>query len=148
MEAERLAEYFKRIRPDADAELYAWVLENECSYQGFPLDVAAAVLIIESGLHQGATSHCGAIGLGQVMPFWMPYLEKLGIPVRSERDLYHPVTNLESSVFILSQYLRRARGDVFLALCYYNAGPSNWQAGRGYARKVMSRARNIKKILD
>ncbi len=73
-----------------------------------------AVVITESGFRPDATSRCGAMGLGQLMP---GTARGLGVG-----NAYDPVQNLGGAVKLISGHLDKY-GDLSLALSAYNAGP-------------------------
>ena len=91
-----------------------------------------SLILRESGFRWSAISDHGAIGLCQVMPLHLKDLERAGIGT----DLLDAENNIEAGVHILMGYARRA-DSVHKALSFYNAGPSRWKAGRGYARAVL-----------
>ena len=97
-----------------------------------------SLILRESGFRWSAISDHGAIGLCQVMPLHLEDLEKAGIGT----DLLDAEVNIEAGVHILMGYARRA-DSVLKALSFYNAGPSRWRAGRGYARAVLSLYREM-----
>ena len=74
------------------------------------------------------------------MPLHIPSLQHLGI--ESYEDLLEAEKNIEAGVHILMGYARRV-DSVLKALSFYNAGPSRWKAGRGYARAVLSLYREM-----
>ena len=97
-----------------------------------------SLILRESGFRWSSISDHGALGLCQVMPLHLKDLEKAGIGT----DLLDAENNIEAGVHILMGYARRV-DSVLKALSFYNAGPSRWRAGRGYARAVLSLYREM-----
>lgn len=87
----------------------------------FNLDpvLLAVVGRIESGYRKDIVSYMGAIGLQQIMPFWVDHIPFLN----SIEDLYDPAMNIRASAYILSHY-RELCGDSVesMAACYHG-GP-------------------------
>lgn len=77
-------------------------------------NLVLALIQVESAFKADAVSSAGAVGLMQIMPFWV---EELGLPID---DLTEPNRNLRYGCTILAHYLAVERGDFTRALARYN----------------------------
>jgi soluble lytic murein transglycosylase-like protein len=89
-------------------------------------ELVLAVIDVESNFNQFAISKAGAIGLMQVMPFW---LDEIGHP---EDNLFNLKTNLRMGCTILRYYLDMEKGDLTQALARYNGSKGSYR----YTNKV------------
>jgi soluble lytic murein transglycosylase-like protein len=115
------------IAPLFTAEVDRWGadIDRWATQYGLDPNLLATVMQIESCGDATVSSHAGAQGLFQVMPFHF-----------SEGEVYtDPDTNAMRSANFLNQCLGWANGDAGLALGCYNGGPSivnrpfaNWPA--------------------
>lgn len=92
---------------------------------GVPAYVFRGLIERESSWNPGAVSGAGAIGLTQVMPWWVQTAAGRALTgLQSVADLQDPQKNLQAGARILGAELARFGGSVPLALMSYNAGPS------------------------
>lgn len=90
------------------------LVHAEATAAGVAPELVLAVIEVESAFDRYAISSAGALGLMQVMPFW---LEELGL---GDENLFDPRTNLRFGCTILRHYLDRENGDLVKALGRYN----------------------------
>lgn len=83
---------------------------------GVPEKLIKAVIQVESGGKNTATSSAGAQGLMQLMP---QTAASLGVT-----DPLDPAQNIDGGTKYLAQQLKRFGGNVSMALAAYNAGPN------------------------
>ena len=89
-------------------------LYQEARLAGLPPELVLALIQVESAFNADAVSSAGAVGLMQIMPFWVA---ELGLPMD---DLTEPNRNLRYGCTILAHYLAIERGDFTRALARYN----------------------------
>ncbi len=92
-------------------------------------ELILAIIEIESNFDRYAISVAGAIGLMQIMPFW---LDEIGRP---DDNLLHIDTNLRYGCTILRFYLDKEKGDLRRALGRYNGSLGR----RKYPNKVIDK---------
>lgn len=101
----------------------------EASRVDLPPELILAVIEVESNFDRYAISVAGAIGLMQIMPFW---LDEIGRP---NDNLLHVETNLRYGCTILKFYLDKENGDLRRALGRYNGSLGR----RPYPNKVIEK---------
>ena len=101
----------------------------EARRAGLEPELVLAVIDVESNFDRYAVSVAGALGLMQVMPFW---LDEIGRP---GDNLLHINTNLRYGCTILKYYLDKENGDLRRALGRYNGSLGK----RKYPNKVIDR---------
>lgn len=101
----------------------------EATRANLPPELILAVIETESNFDPYAISVAGAIGLMQIMPFW---LNEIGRP---NDNLLHVDTNLRYGCTILKFYLDKEKGDLRRALGRYNGSLGK----RKYPNKVIDK---------
>jgi len=100
---------------------------QEATLAKLPPELVLAVIQVESAFKADAVSSAGAVGLMQIMPFWV---RELGLPAD---DLKDPNRNLRYGSTILAHYLAMEDGDLTRALARYNGSlGKTW-----YSERVM-----------
>ena len=94
-----------------------------------PPELILAVIEVESNFDRYAVSVAGALGLMQIMPFW---IEEIGRP---DDNLLHTDTNLRYGCTILRFYYDKEKGDLRRALGRYNGSLGR----RKYPNKVIDK---------
>lgn len=80
-------------------------------------DLLKAMAKAESNFQAGATSHCGAMGIMQLMP---GTAASLGVT-----DAYDPEQNIMGGAQYISRLLEKYNGNLSFAVAAYNAGSGN-----------------------
>ena len=105
------------------------LVHYEASRVELPPELILAVIEVESNFDRYAISVAGAIGLMQIMPFW---LDEIGRP---NDNLLHIDTNLRYGCTILRFYHDKEKGDLRRALGRYNGSLGK----RKYPNKVIDK---------
>lgn len=87
---------------------------REATLAGIEPELVLSVIVVESRFDKYALSKAGAVGLMQIMPFWLKELKP------SSDNLFDIETNIRLGCRILKNYLDIEKGDVFYALGRYN----------------------------
>jgi soluble lytic murein transglycosylase-like protein len=104
-------------------------VHHEANRVELPPELILAVIEVESNFDRYAISFVGALGLMQVMPFWV---EEIGRP---DDNLLHIETNLRYGCTILRFYYDKEDGDLRRALGRYNGSLGK----RKYPNKVIDK---------
>ncbi|MCL5103164.1 MAG: lytic transglycosylase domain-containing protein [Armatimonadetes bacterium] len=145
---------FNHRLSDSQADTIARSIIGFSAHYKMDPRLVCAVILAESHFRMDATSHCGAQGLGQLMP---GTAAGLGV-----NNAYDPVENVYGSVRYIRSMLDRVTGksqwndltwyDLALALAAYNAGPGAvkkhggippYRETQNYVRRVTSIYRKL-----
>lgn len=109
---------------------YAELIRAAAKKHGVPLEIAQAVVRIESNFNPRARGSHGEVGLMQIKPATARGLGYRG----TTQALYDPKTNLEWGMRYLAGAHQRASGDVCGTILRYNAGH--------FAKRMNARSRS------
>lgn len=105
----------KRFMPDEGKRLdFLRLLHGEATRAQISPELVLAVVEVESRFDRHAISYAGALGLMQIMPFWLDEIGKPG------DNLFTVQTNLRFGCAILKYYLEMEKGNLAPALQRYN----------------------------
>ncbi|MBQ9183690.1 MAG: lytic transglycosylase domain-containing protein [Neisseriaceae bacterium] len=107
---------FKHLS-EHDAKRILINIQYETVRAGLDTQLVLGLIQVESGFRRYAISSAGAIGLMQVMPFWVKYIGK---PGQDKHILFDIRTNLRYGCTILRHYINMENGDLYRALGRYN----------------------------
>ncbi|MGL4741545.1 MAG: lytic transglycosylase domain-containing protein [Sarcina sp.] len=102
-----------------DIERINTAIERASKKYGVDKQLIRAIIKAESNFNPKVTSHAGAQGVMQIMPF---NFKMLGIT-----NGYDIEQNINGGVKLLKQYLDKFGGNVEMALMAYNGGPGTMQ---------------------
>ncbi len=119
--------------PDATERLHILrSVHRQATLAGVQPELVLAVIDVESNFDRFAISSASALGLMQVMPFWVP---ELGY--KDKNQLFEIETNVLLGCRILKYYLDMERGDLVRGLARYNGSVGK----RWYSDRVIERLR-------
>ncbi len=125
-----MSQRLARQVPDPDVRIQILKLVHmEATRVELSPELILSVIETESNFDQYAISVAGAIGIMQIMPFW---LNEIGRP---NDNLLHIDTNLRYGCTILKFYLDKEKGDLRRALGRYNGSLGR----RKYPNKVIDK---------
>lgn len=104
----------KYIKDDQERLEFLRLLHAEATRAKLAPELVLAVIDVESRFDRFAISSAGALGLMQIMPFW---LDEIGMP---GDNLFRTQTNLRFGCTILRHYLEKENGNLGPALARYN----------------------------
>jgi soluble lytic murein transglycosylase-like protein len=119
--------------PDAEERLHILkTVHRQATLAGVEPELVLAVIDVESNFDRFAISTATALGLMQVMPFWVP---ELGY--EDKNQLFDVEINVLLGCRILKYYLDMERGDLVKGLARYNGSVGR----RWYSDRVIERLR-------
>ena len=119
--------------PDAEERLHILkAVHRQATLAGVPPELVLAVIDVESDFDRFAISSARALGLMQVMPFWVP---ELGY--KDKNELFDIETNILLGCRILAYYLEMEHDDLVKGLARYNGSVGR----RAYSDRVIERLR-------
>jgi soluble lytic murein transglycosylase-like protein len=119
--------------PDAEERLQILqTVHRQATLAGVEPELALAVIDVESNFDRFAISTATALGLMQVMPFWVP---ELGY--KDKNQLFDVEINVLLGCRILKYYLDMEGGDLVRGLARYNGSVGQ----RWYSDRVIERLR-------
>lgn len=122
----------RKVPDDAKRLELLKLIHSEAARVDLPPELVLAVIDIESNFDRFAISYAGALGMMQIMPFW---LDEIGRP---DDNLFHLPTNLRMGCTILRYYIDREKGNLAGGLARYNGSYGR----RTYSDKVLNRLRD------
>ena len=119
----------RQVKIPKNASKLLTLVHMEAKRVELPPELILAVIEVESNFDRYAVSVAGALGLMQIMPFW---LKEIGRP---DDNLLHTDTNLRYGCTILRFYYDKENGDLRRALGRYNGSLGR----RKYPNKVIDK---------
>lgn len=117
---------------------FAEIIEKHAAAEGVPVDLAHAIIAIESNYRVKVTGRAGEVGLMQIKPATARGLGYMG----STKALYDPETNIKWGMKYLAGAQDLGDGTTCGTVLRYNAGHHARRmnpVSKAYCRKVMKR---------
>lgn len=114
---------------------YENYVSEYCELYGVPRDLIYATIYVESGFDENAVSNVGAIGLTQIMPDTLSWLETKTGENYTEEDLRNPEISIKYCTLFYSILLEKFKNEE-TAICAYHAGinrVAGWLENREYS---------------
>ena len=122
----------KQVPDPAERLRILKTVHKHATHVDVPAELVLAVIDVESNFDRFAISSTSALGLMQVMPFW---IKELGY--KDKNALFNIETNILLGCQILKFYLQMERGNLVQGLARYNGSVGR----RGYSDRVLDRVR-------
>ena len=116
-------------------QTYAPIIAKHAKANGVPVELAMAVVEVESNYKPKARGRAGEIGLMQLLPRTARFIGYEG----KMKHLYHPDTNIEYGMKYLGKAYRLGGGTTCGTILKYNAGHAAKKMNRisrHYCRRV------------
>jgi soluble lytic murein transglycosylase-like protein len=113
---------------------YEALIHAEAEAQGVPVELAEAVVHVESNFNARARGRAGEVGLMQIKPATARGIGYSG----STEALYDPATNIRWGMLYLAEAYRLAGGDTCGTILRYNAGHAARRMN-GHVRRYCAR---------
>jgi soluble lytic murein transglycosylase-like protein len=128
-----MSQRLSRQMPDAEERLdLLRIVHQQATRAEVPPELVLAVIDVESNFDRYAISSAFAIGLMQIMPFWLNELE---VGDGDMNQLFNAELNVLLGCRILKYYLDMEDGDLIQGLARYNGSTGQ----RWYADRVLDR---------
>ncbi len=111
----------ERLRARPERQAYIPVFERWAARNGVPADLLMAMTWLESGWQQDLSSPTGAVGIGQLMPDTVTFMQEL---IGVDLNQYDAEDNIRMSARYLRWLLQRY-GTASDALAAYYQGPAS-----------------------
>lgn len=140
--AEAIIEPEKKLTPEQklaqSRKKYAPIIAKHAKANGVPVELAMAVIQVESNYRPGARGKAGEIGLMQLLPRTARYIGYEG----DMQHLYHPDTNIQFGMQYLGKAHKLGGGSTCRTILKYNAGHGAKRMNKT-SRHYCSRVRQI-----